>query len=107
MSSALIKRSASAAFCCAFCASSAVPASTSTNGVTKRCLRVRLMRNASSGDLRVDRDLHRAAISVRHRTLALGFLRNLGELRRLDPLQPVRRHLKLRREDLDARLTFV
>src|SRR5438128_11427725 len=57
--------------------------------------------------LRLDGDLHRAAIGVRDWAAALGLLRDVGKLRRLEPLQPVRRHLELRRHDLDARVAFV
>src|SRR3954451_9392950 len=51
-------------------------------------------------DFRVDRDLHRAAIGIRHGTPPLRFLRELGESGRVEALESVRRDLEPRRSDL-------
>ena len=58
-------------------------------------------------DLGLDRDLHRAAVGVRHRALAFGQLRDLVELRGVGALEPVRGHLELRRLDLDPGVALV
>src|SRR4051794_39301106 len=50
----------------------------------------------------VDGDLHRAPVGVRDGAPGLGFARDVGKLRWLDPVQPVRRHRELRRLDDDA-----
>src|SRR5947207_12539825 len=74
---------------------------------TRRWVNALTAREKGLADLRLDRDLHRAAVRIRHGASPFGFFRDLGELRGLEAFEAIRGHRELRRGDRDPRIAAI